>query len=63
MALLFYQRKHTFGLVSDKAMSAWAAAMARRKASKMTKAQRSEHARKMALARWAKRAEEAKARG
>ena len=29
--------------------------MARRKAAKMTKAQRSEHARKMALARWAKR--------
>ena len=41
-------------------MSAWAAAMARRKASKMTKAQRSEHARKMALARWAKKAAEAK---
>lgn len=35
-------------------MSAWAAAMARRKAAKMTKLQRTEHARKMALARWAK---------
>lgn len=37
-------------------MSAWAAGMARRKAAKMTKRQRSEHARKMALARWAKKA-------
>ena len=38
-----------------KASSAWAAAMARRKAAKMTKRQRSEHGRKMALARWAKK--------
>lgn len=40
----------------SKALSAWAAAMARAKSAKMTKRQRSEHARKMALARWAKKA-------
>lgn len=42
--------------MSSRAVSAWAAGMARRKAAKMTKRQRSEHARKMALARWAKKA-------
>ena len=45
--------------VTDKIIKAWAAKMARLKAAKMTPAERSEHARKMALARWAK----AKARG
>jgi len=55
MALTRSQRKHYLACVS-KALSAWAAAMARAKAAKMTKRQRSEHARKMALARWAKKA-------
>lgn len=41
-------------VVSMKVIRAWAAKMARIKAAKMTPKERSEHARKMALARWAK---------
>ena len=40
--------------MSSKAVSAWMAALARRKAGKMTKAQRTALALKMNAARWAK---------
>lgn len=46
--------------VSSKLISAYMAKLARRRAAKMTPEQRSEHARKMSLARWAKVKGEAK---
>jgi hypothetical protein len=43
------------GVEMDENIGRYMAALARRKSAKMTKRQRSDHARKMALARWAKR--------
>ena len=47
-------RKYDIDAVSAKVIRAWMALLARRKAAKMTPEQRSEHGRKMALARWGK---------